>query len=285
MAHTLEQLIAYNYRLSPEYGAIVNNLEKQYPILQPNLPLPKQYLGVEIEVENVPRPRKISDAVDDTLYTITNDGSLRNYGIEIITKPIQAQYIEQLLKHLYAALPERAEFSPRTSIHVHMNARDLTCEQLASLISCYIIVEKLLYYWIGTNRHKSIFCVPIQDTNLPINLESFLTTHNIRHLFWFKYTGMNLLPLKQQGSIEFRQLHGTRDPDLIVSWISLLQCLFKYAVETDSEKVTSQILLLNTTSDYFQFLEGIFKEKTKLLIYQVFCREWRIWRPCQLVLW
>lgn len=273
MEPEIKDIIAYEYKLDSAYSRGILNKSLGELLQTVKMPLPEQYLGVEIEVEHIPYPDRIRERCDYSFYHITNDGSLRNNGVEIITKPTQARCIETLLRAIYAALPQKADFSPRTSIHVHMNIRDLTFSELTGVIYTYIAVEKLLYNFVGTGRNKSIFCVPIQETDLPMCLPNFLGTKNTRHLGWFKYTGMNLLPISKLGTIEFRHLHGTHDVGLILKWISILQHIFAYAKNNKVEKITENLLSINTTSAYRVFVEEIFKELTPDLLYSNFDRD------------
>ena len=117
----------------PQLGQASRNtyfkeLGKEY---KPTLPIHnKNYIfGIEVEVEHVPNPR-----IDGTTYwTMTTDGSLRNDGVEFVSLPIRMDQIEGALKQLQTNLPNDHEFSPRTSVHVHMNVRDMTITQINNL--------------------------------------------------------------------------------------------------------------------------------------------------------
>jgi len=118
--------------------------------------------GIEVEVENL----------DDTEFKLTHswsvasDGSLRNAGREFISSPSTPHQIEAAINHLYAELPAKAHFSPRTSVHVHLNCRELTLKQIYNIVILYQCFEDLLYDFAGSERKKSIFCVPIGNTIL-----------------------------------------------------------------------------------------------------------------------
>jgi len=102
------------------------------------------YLGIEVEVENV-RHREGRCPY----WSATDDGSLRNRGVEFITPPIRAWRVEHALNKLFLnELNPGIDFSERTSIHVHMNVRTLTIKQLEALVLTYIVFESyFLFHW------------------------------------------------------------------------------------------------------------------------------------------
>ena len=214
-------------------------------------------LGVEIEVE-----RAQNDSVgilNPYIVTTTEDGSLRNNGLEYVTGAIPAKFIYAALENIYSHISDKADFSPRTSIHVHVDARDLSYNQITALSLVYIAVERSLYRWIGRNRYKSIFCVPLQETVLPIKfLRGLASGKPFQNFNWMKYTGYNLLPLIKQGTIEFRHLHGTRDLNRIYTWIDLILHMFNYVINSPYELIEQRITNLNSNSEYYSFLVEVF---------------------------
>ncbi|MDE3022865.1 MAG: amidoligase family protein [Pseudomonadota bacterium] len=196
-------------------------------------------IGIEVEVEGLnSAPRGHCDVAssqtfiqellpDGTVpadfeelryWRMVGDGSLRNRGHEFITKPFTASYSGVVLGELFACL-DRFGFSctPRTGVHVHLNALDMTLQQVQRFVAAYTIVEPLLYKYVGRNRANNIFCVPLIDTNLLENIPG-----RVKDGEWYKYTGLNLLPLREHGTIEFRQMHGTAKIDKLIGWINMI---------------------------------------------------------------
>lgn len=220
---------------------------------------PEQLIGIEVEIERA-LPNKVASFIPTVWINQVEDGSLRNNGIEFVTCPHEVKYTETLLGMLFKHLPEKAEFTPRTSIHVHFNVRDMSIEQVSSVLYTYLAVEKLLYRWVGVDREKSIFCVPIQETVLMSNFGYLISKNNIRALSWMKYTGLNVLPIREKGTIEFRHLYGTKDLNRILLWINLISCIMEYAKKTPADRVINTILELNSNSEYRTFVEEVFQE-------------------------
>lgn len=202
--------------------------------------------GIEVEVENFTNPR---DTVPKHSWHMENDGSLRNHGIEFISKPTKPEHIESAITYLFdEILNKQSHFSPRTSIHVHMNCRDLTFDQLYNIVILYQCFEDLLYNFAGKERKKSIFCIPIGNTNYYNNFKQHIRAHEL--LGWSKYTGLNLGPLREYGTIEFRHLRGTRNKHILFEWLHILYKLYNFAITVDTKQLENLITETADTQDY-----------------------------------
>lgn len=212
------------------------------------------YLGIEVETENV----QIWHQSGFPYWKITEDGSLRNSGREFITVPIKAFRAENALTTLFKyQINSDIEFTERTSIHVHMNVRTLTLDQLRAMILLYILFEKALFRYVHKDRYNNIFCVPLTETNFGEKLINLFHSNTIS-LSWMKYTALNLLPIWEKGTIEFRHLHGTKDIPEIMGWINLILCLKKMALRTDPKIIWETIESLNTSSQYHAYASEVF---------------------------
>ena len=222
-------------------------------------------VGIEIEVENI--PNLVTTAA---YWDIKTDGSLRNNGIEMVSVPLQIKQVQLALEHAYEVLNQnnKPDFSNRTSIHIHVNCRDLTQDQLHNFILLYAIFEKHFYTIAGNKRLNSIFCVPVFRTNLLNQLHSVVYGLSSS---WHKYCGINLLPLFQNsvtqgyGTIEFRHLYGTSNQREILEWINDILCLRKYACEISKDDLLNQIKEMNTTSSYLSLYSQVFAKGRKIL--------------------
>ncbi|MCI0560495.1 MAG: hypothetical protein MN733_18565 [Nitrososphaera sp.] len=222
-------------------------------------------LGLEIEVENV-NLSKYNEALASSGYHIWNpkpDHSLRNNGLEFVSIPMKGAMVHKALYFLAEVLGPKIDFSPRTSVHVHINVRDMTISQIASLGVVYAAVERLLFKWVGKGRATSIFCVPLYETHdLQGLFAAAMTLFN--QPVSFKYSALNFnttcrnsgLPL--YGTVEFRHLYGTLDANTIIDWINLIFCIKKFVMKRDLGSIVKQVCSLNTTSGYGQFLSEVF---------------------------
>lgn len=207
-------LITSIYDLHKVVAAVPKNLPEVKDIW--NIPS-KELIGIEVEAEHVLSVPGLNQSV----WTITEDGSLRNAGKEFITKPIEAHYAVAALHNLLGNC--NFCFSPRTSVHVHLNCQDLTTNQVLDILLLYCLYEKTLYRFVGRGRWKNIYCTPITECGLLGQIAAYGVKAP-----WEKYTGLNLLPLSQHGTIEFRHMHGTTDVKKLSVWIDLITRLKEY---------------------------------------------------------
>lgn len=229
---------------------------------------PNYIFGLEIEAENI---RAIGKAKYKSYWDVTGDNSLRNDGIEFVSKPLKSFQIEYAIDQLHDQLSKYPdpEFSPRTSTHVHMNVRDLTINQIFNLVLIYTSVENVLFNWVGHNRDKNIFCIKLTDTDYVTKYQDLInytvdTTH-----YWNKYTALNLKPMESKGTVELRHMYGTWDKEKILLWINFLSCIKTYARNKTTQDLYKEIQELNTNSFYEEYLFNIFGKYTKFLTQEI----------------
>ena len=220
--------------------------------------------GIEVEVESVNidhATRNLNGA-----WSATSDGSLRNGGVEFVTVPLKPENVESALHHLYAnCLNSACHFSPRTSIHVHLDCRNLTLDQIYNIIILYQCFESLLYGFAGNERKKSIFCVPLANTSNYLNTKNHLVVESVLPN-WNKYTGINLSRINEIGTIEFRHLRGTKDYTIICMWLEILYELYNYAISRGTTELESNIIAVRKDRTYSNFINDVFKNTSNLLI-------------------
>ena len=163
--------------------------------------------GVEIELENIR-----NSAPNFQYWEAKSDGSLRNGGMEFVCsspwggRDLYEAAIE-IDGYLFGSNPDE---SWRCSTHVHVDVRDMNAAQLKRMILAYIFYERVLFKCSGWHRYKNNFCVALgfaqeqlailsRNWNLPDN--EFM--RNIAGS-WDKYSSLNLLPMQNFGSVEFR---------------------------------------------------------------------------------
>lgn len=222
-------------------------------------------VGIEIEVEN------ITNSLHPLAYwDVKADGSLRNNGVELVSVPLQIKQVQLALEHVYNVLTanNKPDFSNRTSVHIHVNCRDLTQNQIYNFILLYTLFEKHFYAFAGNKRMNSIFCVPLFRTNQLNVLDNVVYGLSPN---WHKYCGINLLPLYENhvtrgyGTIEFRHLYGTSNQREILEWINDIMCLRKYACEISKDDLLKNIKEMNTTSSYISLYSQVFAKGRKVL--------------------
>lgn len=213
---------------------------------------PALLYGVELEIENVPNAGDmVVPGID-----VVRDGSLRNNGMEFITKPMSFSNLAYCLGTFFTKnkLTE-ANYSERCSIHVHTNVQDLESSQVQTIALLYQVVERILFRWIGHDREYNIFCVPLHQTNITYNKVG-AGAEGFRD--WEKYTALNFIPMFQQGTIEFRHMNGHPDYKKILVWCSIIGSLFSWARGNSFEDTKKTLVELNTSSAYDTLMFGVF---------------------------
>lgn len=236
----------------PEQGTATDNmasllgvpLKKEELLMSPaeNFPLPKEYLGIEVELERW----NVGRLPPQPWWSATSDGSLRNSGIEyVFRQPLFGQDIISAVNWLWEHIEER-NCSSRCGIHVHLNVTDLSCEQLTKLLALYALIEKSLFNFVGHNRDKSNFCLPwytagnhlVQYVHYATKIQELTQNKKSRReeiraasrrlMDMPRYSALNLASLTKFGTVEFRQLETTPDKERVFDWIQIILGL-KYA--------------------------------------------------------
>lgn len=241
-------------------------------------------VGIEYEIEGYRGARKgvgAPDAVHLThndLWTLVEDGSLRNNGREFVSRPISGGNIPLAISSLGSMIEleiSKADPSTRCGIHVHVNALDLNVSQLFGWISLYRVFERQLYKFSG-GRDKNLFCLPTWafDGHILSGLRylqghPFDAAHSLSGN-GYKYSGLNTKSLREKGTLEFRQMQTVRDYEKISLWVEYLtrikgaaadECTTPEALLVYLEKLAN----LNTSSAYEELLTTTFGERGRFL--------------------
>ncbi len=221
-------------------------------------------IGIEIEVENV---RSTLCGNLDYYWSEDDDHSLRNYGREYKSIPMRAYQIPysiEYLKELLSINNPKYEFSNRCSVHVHLNVRDFTMEQLACFLILYCVFEKHFFHIAGTKRENNIFCVPLWTTDYLPNLKKLVRPESYKA--WHKYLALNCGCIfgsennKDFGTVEFRHLYGTLDTKILYPWIDSIIALREASSKYKLDELVEEIITANTTSQYLYWYDTIFQD-------------------------
>lgn len=196
-------------------------------------------IGIEVEVENITLNRHPHASV----WIPKDDGSLRNNGREYITVPIPASGAPLALQDLLGnAFSKDCCFSPRTSIHVHVNMLDEVAATVEDSVLMYTLFEQAFYDFVGRGRIKNIYCVPLFDTSLLQQLAGGKVNAFYAAQGWSKYTGLNIAPLMNLGTIEFRQMHGTFEVEKLSRWIRIICSLVDWCRKQGTDFIRNFLL-------------------------------------------
>ena len=182
-------------------------------------------VGIEVEVEGINLPH-----LNTQLWKTVADNSLKGgkEGCEyVLRQPVSIEKLYPLLVEFKQNFKDSlVDNSIYAGIHAHINVQTLTPKQLLTFLVSFFILEELLVKWCGNTRVGNHFCLRSSDAEYLIHfirnivldnsLKDILGNDNIR------YSAANLKSLGKYGSIEFRCLNSTIDPDRIYTWCSTL---------------------------------------------------------------
>ena len=200
-------------------------------------------VGLEIEVEGNGFPKSYDEddeGCDDselipTQWRYTHDGSLRGFDNAeyVLTRPLEFEDVPKAIDDLWVMFKNygsKLDESNRTSVHVHLNVQDFRLNRLCAFAGLWFCVEDLLVRWCGDHRVGNMFCLRASDAPVIVSKLRKLVTHgDIRGITnddGLHYAGFNTQALSKFGSIEIRTLRGATDPEVIKTWVSLLQRIY-----------------------------------------------------------
>ena len=216
--------------------------------------------GCEFEIESV------KSQIDHPAIQIVEDHSLRNSGYEYKTSPNNYKTTLELFDFIHKNLKLGAEpFSHRTSIHVHVNVRNLPVATVRQLVLAYALFEPVFFKFVGPEREHNIFCVPLSFTTMPSLYKKDI---KYMHGAWHKYTAFNILPLGMGknsdhglGTIEFRHLYGTNNREVFQKWLLALKQLYDFFNENRDFDVTNALEKGETPASLLHTIIPIFAKE------------------------
>lgn len=232
-------------------------------------------VGVEIEMENI--LSRIPKLPELKYWRWVEDGSLRNGGIEaIFVQPLSGKDLVLALDEIEALWPTieiEPEYNERTSLHVHIDVRELTFPQFINFVILASSFERTLFRFAGEHRARNLFCLSLEEAEGDvIKLGRCIKLGNpgdIRHALrdLGKYSSCNMASIFNHGSFEFRHHVGTHDKEQILKWINILLSMKRYAIGLD-ELPTVASLREISANGIGQYIESVFGAYAKYLMYR-----------------
>lgn len=198
------------------------------------------FVGVEVEVES-------SHVVNLNYWRQVSEGSITGYEL-VLSKPEYGLSLYEAILELdnVASAVGNNAFGSRTSVHVHIDIRDMTVNQLMNFLALAVMFEPVLYKYVAPHRSANHFCWSMLESQEPLkrlaSLYKTARTENAERvrskLASFtqgncKYAGINLSSIARYGSLEFRMHEGTANSTAIIRWINILLSIKEYAMGED----------------------------------------------------
>lgn len=231
-------------------------------------------VGVEVELEGVSEIN-LSDTFRH-YWNVVTDGSLRDGGLEFVfSRPFAGKDLLKALDIFDKEVSKSGisiKTTERTSVHVHIDVRDLSYPQLLRFVCLYAVFEEALFLTSGgEDRKGGIFATSLA------NAEGYISQlgrygrdpskYQVPEIMmnFSKYSACNLAAVRTYGSLEFRNHEGTHDITRILRWINILLLLRKAAVE---EEVDIEDIFTNiSTSGAEKVFSDVFKEHSDSMLY------------------
>lgn len=209
------------------------------------IPSSQQKLGIEIEVENV-RALELEGHTASQYWSVTGDGSLRNGGVEFVSKVLLADQFESALRSFYSLWePKHMHASIRCGIHVHMNCLQLKIPDLAGIFTTYALLEPFLMGYCGDLREENIYCVPWYRSTPEADKAAVLVKdpkerftvlrQTVAHAC--KYAALNFGPLQRFGTLEFRHAPTWETIEPTTAWVNILLRIMDYGAKRDPKEI------------------------------------------------
>lgn len=211
-----------------------------------------QFIGfgfeLEVEAPDFDACRDTAEALHDKFnreLMLEKDGSLTDYGFEIITRPMSLKYYEnegkELLKEVTSLCLSNGCLSDKTrtcGLHIHVSRAFFdNDEQIDKLCYFYEVHYKELMK-IGRRKETS-YCLPFFDTERDITFEDIKDTNKTST----RYHAVNLAT-GNKPTIEFRGFKGTLNLYTLYASIDLVLTLCRNAKTIPLEELDNSYLWL-----------------------------------------
>lgn len=222
-------------------------------------------IGIEFEVEGGDR-YQTAGRPPIARFDIKHDGSLRGVAFEFVSSVMSRAVAETAVPAFCAVAREyQFTYSTRTSTHIHVNVRDITCEAVALMVVAAAALECSLYRMCDVSRRINQFCVPLSQQ---ATISSFVSgiVHDLPQYLRRpphvrtqkpaigKYSALSTHRLYDYGTLEYRVLHGTNDEVRVLLMIDALLAIKQWAVHSSAEEAAG--LLLGKYSDIEDVIFG-----------------------------
>lgn len=240
-----------------------NTLETAFPgVLRFGAKCNEIGLEIECEGENLFRePISFWSAVIDQSLRPVNGSQPLEY---VLKKPLERDQLKKALLYLNSGLKgARLVWSNRTSVHVHVNCRDLTMMNIINYICLYWAVEGLLTEWSGPDRKGNLFCLRAQDAEWQVDaLAKACRSFNFGNVMSanYRYAACNISSLQNHGSLEFRTMKGTTDTQRILDWVEILTALKDRAQDFKNPAEIGDLFMKIGPAD---FVKNVFDKRVR----------------------
>lgn len=195
---------------------------------------------------------------------ITSDGSLNISGaMELCTSPARgSSFVEEITEICEGLKGSGGSVNKTCGLHIHVNVREMTTEQIVQIILAYTRCEPALYTLVARSRRNDHYSKAL--------VQAF-GVQKIRHIFDkgtykekmdkidamiygsievardvkrrrakycdARYHGLNINSLPLHGTLEFRHHQGTTNPHKILMWGAVVSSIVRFGAEHSETEI------------------------------------------------
>jgi Putative amidoligase enzyme. len=210
-----------------------------------------EHYGIEIEAERLPNDEYQRLREGDTFvhpllrdaaryWSVTTDGSLRHNGVEFVSPVLPPDIVRPTL----AVIPPLFEHNlvrtnVRAGVHIHVNVGDWEFPRVMQMVQTYILMEPLLFQYVGPEREQNIYCVPLYraDNEMHVLSKMFRAAASIKGRAdtvqgalvrsyvraSCKYSALFSGPMQTFGTVEFRHAPTYETAEQYLQWWGLVR--------------------------------------------------------------
>jgi hypothetical protein len=170
------------------------------------------------------------DTYGDNDWSMVGDGSLHGVAgfksMELVSPVLDTENAADLrmVRKVCSALQAMGcMVNENCGLHVHVNADDLSVDQIKSVYSRYTKFENWIDLMVPSNRRGDRVYYTKGGRSMANNVESCQTRNALQNVQQGdRYFKVNLEALQRHGTIEFRQHSGSINGATILNWVDFL---------------------------------------------------------------
>lgn len=206
----------------------------------------RRFFGVEIEFDvtdiftsstmdivvdelvkgGIPCRRTWYDETEPDTWALKTDASC---GLELVSPKLSGKSGMDQVKKVCRILKSISfvKITDSCGLHIHHDASGLTASQIVGVAAAYTVHQDQINKLVRRNRTSNSYCLPLSLDTIRELYNSIARgntlTNAVIHSNVTRYSAVNLCSYAKHGTIEFRQLQGTLDADVILTWLKFGQ--------------------------------------------------------------
>ena len=161
-------------------------------------------------------------------------------GPEIVSPPLRGKGgLEEIGRVCQVLDGLGAEVSARCGLHVHHDAAGLTVRNMVDISALYAAHQRAINSILPASRRDNSYCLALGPHHVDRQWQRVMAANRDQQsaaqaMQLSRYSAVNWHALLRHGTVEFRQHHGTLDPQEVRCWVLLTQGFIEVALNRKS---------------------------------------------------